>query len=338
MKLIADNTIKNVAQHFAAPTFTIDTFDKQAQRLTQPADILLCRAHKKIDANFLQCHRPKIVATASSGSDHIDKHFLQRFNIPWFDAKGANAQAVCDYVLHLLFHPLFPVKKPKIAIIGVGFVGQALQAALKSLEIPFVCYDPPRSQREVSFISDDIQAVYECNVISLHVPLITAGAHSTYHLVNQQFLSKLKANSVVINASRGGVLQESIMPLFPNLHFCLDVFETEPFIRSEVINNCLFATPHIAGHTIEAKARCLTWLYQKVSQHFKLAQNKHISIDRAIHYQRSQLKFNYDPYLDTYKLKAQPDSNQFQYLRNQHTFRHELCAQDRQASDVEQTV
>jgi erythronate-4-phosphate dehydrogenase len=338
MKLIADNTIKNVAQYFAAPTFTIDPFDKQAQYLTQSADILLCRAHKKIDAAFLHQHRPKVVATASSGSDHIDKQFLQKYDIPWFDAKGANAQAVCDYVLHLLFHPKFPIKKPKVGIIGVGFVGQALKNALKNLGIPCVCYDPPRAMREANFVSDDLQAVYECNVISLHVPLITTGADATHHLINEKFLSNLQANSVVINASRGGVLQESVMPLFPNLHFCLDVFETEPFIRPEVIKNCLFATPHIAGHSIEAKARCLSWLYQKVSEHFGLAPDKHISMERAIRYQRDQLKFEYDPYLDTCKLKAQPDSNQFQYLRNHHTFRHELFSEGRQASSVEKTV
>lgn len=326
LTVLADKSLPLVSKIFNGKDFELSSFDGH-QALPHSADIIICRAHTKVNQQFLGRHRPQLIATASSGSDHLDKAFLKQQNIRWLDAIGCNAQSVCDYILHLLYHPKLNEQGTKVGIIGVGHVGTQLNKTLSLRNYQTVLYDPPRQLNDANFQSAPFEALFDCNIISLHVPLKIKGINKTKNLIDEAFLSKLNAGTVIINTSRGEVIKENIIPQYRQLHFCLDVFQNEPSINKTTVEHCLFATPHIAGHAIEAKQRAITMLYNKICQQFKLKptanafdelnQNNDILL-------KQHLSFNYDPMSDTQSLKQDCSIENFLKLRKAHNKRHEL--------------
>jgi erythronate-4-phosphate dehydrogenase len=146
-----------------------------------------------------------------------------------------------------------------VGIIGVGAVGSHLERLLRKLSIHYEMYDPPRSVRESRFESCSITDLNECNILSFHTPLERNSSHPTFHLFDQVdgFWSKRQIG--IINAARGGVLNEKLhLERIDNGlldHLILDVWENEPIYSTSVRQKCLLATPHIAGYSFEAKLR-----------------------------------------------------------------------------------
>ena len=157
----------------------------------------------------------------------------------------------------LVFSCLKPEwQQSRVGIVGCGNVGGRLYQKLCSLGIECQVYDP-------FFTTDQIpdlvtfEEVLQCDIISLHTPLTAAGDFPTYHMFNQQVLDQLKPNSLLINASRGAVIDNSALvqtlkqqnkPLV-----ALDVWESEPQINTELLDLVSVATPHIAGYTNRVK-------------------------------------------------------------------------------------
>lgn len=327
MKLFIDKSLPIIEALFNEEFYELIFFDKQTQCLTEDVDVIICRAHTKIDANFLNGFETKLVASATSGTDHLDKHYLKQHNIHWVDAVGSNAKSVSDYVIHLLHHPKIKITGKTVGIIGVGHVGSNLNNDLNALGFNTVLYDPPRAILDSQFKSCKLEALFQCDVISLHVPLYTAGENSTYQMINKDFLNQCQTDCLIINTSRGEVLNEQDVLTNTSLHFCLDVYCNEPEIRPELIHKCLVSTPHIAGHAIEAKQRSMVILHQKINIYLGKTFNNHIfnhllSSPKALSQQK--LNFSYDPFLETNALKSAPFKSTFQLLRQNHTYRHEL--------------
>src|SRR6185437_9999384 len=115
----------------------------------------------------------RYVATASSGSDHLDLDYLQSRHIQAFDARGSNADAVGDYVISCLayLHKL-KINTGKLAgIIGMGFVGTNVYKRLKSLGYDIITYDPPKAKIDPQYISDKLEDLYSCDILFIHAKL-----------------------------------------------------------------------------------------------------------------------------------------------------------------------
>ena len=105
MKILADATLSNLDIAFPSPfQFFLYHNSEELSLLLSQADILLCRSTLKVDRTLLRYHCLQVVATASSGYDHIDVAYLKTQNISLMDANGSNAIAVGDYVLSVLAH------------------------------------------------------------------------------------------------------------------------------------------------------------------------------------------------------------------------------------------
>lgn len=325
MKICVDESLPLIKNLFNKEQFNISYFNKNTKQMSCDTDIVLCRAHSQINKIFLNGFKPKLIASATSGSDHIDKDFLEQNKISYIDAIGSNATSVCDYILHLLHHPKLHLNGKKIGIIGIGHVGSKVNIALSALGFETVLYDPPRAAKENTFKSHALKKLYECDVITLHVPLEKNGKYKTANLINNNFLSKLRAKSVIINTSRGEVLCEDAILNNMHLIYCLDVFKNEPYINTEVIRQCKFATPHIAGHAIEAKKRAVVMLFKKIVAFFEMPAQT-TSYDHLLKLEQANQNYNfiYDPMLETKKLKLKPNAETFLTLRKSHTTRHEL--------------
>ncbi len=92
----------------------------------------------------------------------------------------------------------------------------------------------------------------ECDVITFHTPLTHTGDYPTYHLCDASFLAQCKPNALIINAARGGVVDEQAL-LASGREYVLDTWENEPHIDLEVLRHARLASMHIAGYSMMGK-------------------------------------------------------------------------------------
>jgi len=120
-------------------------------------------------------------------------------------------------------------------------------------------------------IENDLFTKNNIKLISLHVPLVKGSqldtaAFSTHHLIGKSCLENLTNEAIIINTSRGGVLDESVfLELDHKLNLISDVFENEPNINKDFLDKNLFATPHIAGHSQYARYQMTKMAYENVA-------------------------------------------------------------------------
>ncbi len=239
------------------------------------ADILLVRSVTKVNSALLAGNqRLKFVGTATIGTDHLDTNYLKARGIPFSNAPGCNAQSVVEYVLSCLFL-LSEIRQQAmqswtVGVVGVGQIGRRLVKALTALEVKVLQCDPLRAAAEPDFLQVPFAELsQQVDVLCLHVPLVRDGEHATYHLLNETALQALPSHVAIINACRGEVIDNRALlkhqQQMPRDLF-LDTWEGEPAILQELVPHCHIATAHIAGHSIEGKARGTEMLYQMVCQ------------------------------------------------------------------------
>ncbi|WP_395342456.1 4-phosphoerythronate dehydrogenase [Ningiella sp. W23] len=245
-------------------------------------EALLVRSTTKVDAKLIEsAPNLEYVATATAGFNHIDIQALRQRSIKWYAAGGCNARAVAEYVTCGLFklsvkHD-FDLLSKSVGIVGVGNVGSALSSMLQSIGMKVVEYDPPRAQRDEHFESAPFDDVLKCDVISLHVPLVTQGDFPTLHMFNKQILNRLYPDQILINACRGEVLSNAdLLECFEqNAHsmprLILDCWEGEPCIDKRLLPYLSFATAHIAGHSLEGKANGTEMVYRDLCRHLNIS-------------------------------------------------------------------
>jgi erythronate-4-phosphate dehydrogenase len=272
------------AQHYFAKLGNLQSYS--SQQITADdlhnVDVLLVRSTTKVNEALLHsASRLRFVATATAGSDHLDKDYLHSRSIPWSSAAGCNAIAVAEYVLSCLMvkfaDDLPQLKQLTVGIVGAGHVGSALNERLGILGIKTKLCDPPleKTGDPRDFVS--IDEICRCDVISLHVPYISSGEFATLHMFDSERLSRLKQHQILINACRGEVIDNQAalrrmqQPAPPVL--MIDVWENEPSIDFNLLPFTDVATAHIAGHSLEGKARGTFMLYQQLCAFMGIEEN-----------------------------------------------------------------
>ena len=267
------------------------------------ADVLLVRSITKVSEDLLQYNKKlSFVGTATIGVDHVDQDYLSQRNVKFHSAPGCNAVSVAEYVLSALVilaeRYLFSLADLTVGIVGAGNTGSRLSEKLTALGIKHVLCDPLLSENtkgakntkgvvedndQRNFVS--LEQALKCDVISLHVPLTyesdNAGEHATYHLLDKEKLAQLNENQILINACRGEVIDNQALLEIKQagqlFKLVLDVWEAEPNILMALIPYCEITTAHIAGYSLEGKARGTEMLYQALCQQLNIVPNKQLS-------------------------------------------------------------
>ncbi len=272
MKIFADENMPLVQQFFAR-FGDVTLFDgrKVTANELADADVLLVRSVTRVDQVLLaENSKLKFVGTATIGMDHLDQSWLQQQGIPFCNAPGCNARSVVEYVLSSLFWLAekyqWSLQHKTVGIVGAGNIGQRLAELLQTLQIPVLLCDPQRAEQENTFVHTPFEELCrKADILTFHVPLNNIGTWSTRHLLNQQTLELLKPDCALINASRGAVIDNTALLQSLQLHprpLVLDVWENEPDILKALLPFCDIATAHIAGHSVEGKARGTEMLFQ----------------------------------------------------------------------------
>lgn len=238
------------------------------------ADALMVRSVTKVNEALLAGKAIQFVGTATAGTDHVDRAWLQQAGIGFSAAPGCNAIAVVEYVFSALLmlaeRDGFALTDRTVGIVGVGNVGGRLQKRLEALGIKTLLCDPPRAEQgdEGDFRTLD-ELVEEADVLTFHTPLYKEGRYKTLHLADEALIRRLKPGSVLINACRGPVVDNgallACLQSGQALSVVLDVWEPEPDLNLALLDRVDIGTPHIAGYTLEGKARGTTQVFEAYS-------------------------------------------------------------------------
>ena len=238
------------------------------------AQALMVRSVTRVNASLLSGTAVKFVGTATAGTDHVDQAWLDEAGIGFSAAPGCNAIAVVEYVFSALLmlaeRDGFTLKDRTVGIVGVGNVGSRLQARLEAWGVRTLLCDPPRAERGDAGDFRPLEAlVREADILTFHTPLFKEGPYKTLHLADDALISALKPGTILINACRGAVVDNAALltrlEAGQDLSVVLDVWEPEPDLNVELLKRVDIGTPHIAGYTLEGKARGTTQVFEAFS-------------------------------------------------------------------------
>ena len=273
--------------------------EEELLEIVKDYDGLIVRNKTQINKDILSnAKNLKFIGRLGVGLDNIDTEFCKTKNIHVQPATGMNADSVAEYVISSsmslikkipMFHngtvkgdwPRTIIKSAEIngkciGIVGFGTIGRKVADYSLKNGLNVLAYDPyikKLDDNEKNYKLSSLEDVFKnADIISLHLPL----TEETKNLINKSSFSKMQRQPIIINTSRGSVVNENdlIDAYDQNLisGFALDVFENEPIkkdlyerITSEM--NCIL-TPHISGVTTESNIRVSNFIVKKAIDFF----------------------------------------------------------------------
>ena len=278
MKVVCDDKIpflKGVLEPYAEVVYLPG--GKITRADVRDADAVIVRTRTICNEALLQGTKVRHITTATIGYDHIDTVWCETHGIKWVNAPGCNSGSVRQYIASVLVtlaqRYSLNLEDMTLGVVGVGNVGKKVARMASALGMKVLLNDPPRSINEgpEGFVSLQ-QVMQEADVITVHVPLEKGGDFPTFHLFDEQALSSLRKRGFLINSSRGEVVDNKALSEALTLHkltgAVLDVWENEPDLPADLLQQVALATPHIAGYSADGKANGTAACVQYLSRQF----------------------------------------------------------------------
>ncbi len=282
IKIVSDANIPFVEEVFSS----FGTLDLVPGHEITPStlfdvDVLIVRSVTSVDESLLAGSAVRFVGSATAGIDHIDHEFLNRCGIGWANAPGCNAESVVEWVLAALFYLSqlnnTPVLESTLGIVGCGEIGGRLARRATALGFRVLANDPPRAREAAEkdgrshFVS--LKTLLEqSDIVSLHVPWLDDGPDATENLIGESELEWMKKGAWILNTSRGGVVNESL--LIDSIRegklgaSAVDVWKGEPRPNQKLQELVDICSPHIAGYSRDAKRNCIQTIADRVASYF----------------------------------------------------------------------
>jgi erythronate-4-phosphate dehydrogenase len=271
MRIVADENIPFVQEAFGGLGEVLPRPGRAISRAeVADAELLLVRSVTKVNAALLDGTRVRFLATATIGTDHLDEAYLRARGIAYASAPGCNANSVAEYVTAALLVLAetrgFRIDEHTLGIIGHGNVGKKVEQKARALGMTCVLNDPPLARQTGDPKYRPLDEIFGCRIITVHVPLTKTGPEATRHLVDNAFLDRVQAGAIIINTSRGAVVNGHALRRSLESgkagEAVLDVWEGEPNIDTELLTDCAIATPHIAGYSFDGKVNGTRQIYE----------------------------------------------------------------------------
>ncbi|GIW23261.1 MAG: hypothetical protein KatS3mg068_2268 [Candidatus Sericytochromatia bacterium] len=282
--LVLDNVDSSAIEILKKNNFDVDVknnlSNQDLENIISNYDVLIVRSQTKVTKSVIEKGKNlKIIARAGVGLDNIDVNSAKEKNIKVINSPSGNTISAAEHTLGLILaisrNIAFADKSMKegkwernkfvgyelnnktLGIIGFGKIGSHLAKICKVIGMNILAYDPyiknleDEKMKLVSF--DDV--IQNSDYITLHLPL----TEETKNLINIEIFRKMKKSAILINCSRGGIVNEDdlYIALKENIikGAALDVFENEPLKDSKLIElgNKILLTPHLGASTYEAQ-------------------------------------------------------------------------------------
>ena len=227
----------------------------------------------------------KVIGRTGVGYDSVDVEAAVRAGIPVVVTPGANNRSVAEHAVGMMFaisknfvegqnemkvgnwkirdaKKAFELLGKKVGFIGMGAIGKEAQKICRGIGMITAGYDPFLSRENIEelgceYYSDYKEMLKDCDMISVHVPLLD----STRNMIGKEELASMKQTAVIINCSRGGIVNEAALTDALNQGVIAgagtDVFEEEPPSPDSPLLNAknLLYSPHSAAQTRESVIR-----------------------------------------------------------------------------------
>ncbi|MFL0799959.1 MAG: 4-phosphoerythronate dehydrogenase [Agarilytica sp.] len=249
------------------------------------ANVLLVRSVTNVNAALLKDSDVGFVGTCTIGVDHLDTEYLSEHGVTFTSAPGCNAFAVVQYVVSVLSTlglldslgetpgGTSYITSKSVVIVGGGNVGGRVYDALTKIGFSCRIVDPFLNERCGRQLADP-SCIASADIVCLHTPLTNSGVHPTHHMFGVTELNNLKKGAVLINAGRGGVVDNNALKQVLNtrsdLRVVLDVWENEPEIDTELLESITIGTPHIAGYSFEGRLMGALMIFDELTAYLSL--------------------------------------------------------------------
>ena len=278
-------------------TINIDltkSFTSQKSLLKDVEFIMLCGSVLS-DEIIEEPDNVRLIQLLSAGWDFLNIPLIKKLNLPVSNNGGANSWAVSDHTIMLIlsiYHHLVEVDKgtragkwgypldgtnvfelsgKKVGLLGLGNIGKQVAKRLMPFETQIQYHDLTRLNKDEEDILSinyvDLETLFSTSdIISIHVPLVD----STYHLVGKNLIDLMKPSSVIVNTSRGSIIDEKyLIETLINKRIAgagLDVFEQEPIENNNplLLMENVIVTPHSAGNNWDAWSRRAKFGYSNI--------------------------------------------------------------------------
>jgi len=260
------------------------------------ADALIVRNRSRVDEDLLQAAPGlRVVGRLGVGLDNIDVPACARRGIEVIPATGANARAVAEYVIGTAMvllrgycagsaatgaggWPRAALSQGReiagkcLGLVGFGGIGRLTAGLAQALGMQVIAHDPLLAPDDAAWSQAGVrparldEVLAQADVVSLHVPL----TEQTRGLIGREALSRMRPNAVLINTSRGGIVDEAALSEALKAGrlagAAIDVFVQEPLPGGGPLADApnILLTPHIAGVTTESNVRVSSLIAERV--------------------------------------------------------------------------
>jgi len=278
---VADNCVEKLKQ--GGHELVFKTEKKTPEELAEiiPGyDAVIVRSATKVRKVAIDAaDQLKIIVRAGVGLDNIDCDYAQSKGVKVSNTPTASSAAVAELALAHMFalYRFIPqanitmrqgewnkkqykgreLSGKTLGIIGFGNIGKTLAKKALALGMNVIAYDPyvDSTKLNVNIMEKD-EVLQNADIVSLHIP----HTKETHYLIDEDALSLMKNNAILINCARGGVVDEkALLEALKNDEIAgagVDSFEEEPTDNIDLVNNPkISVSPHIGAATKEAQAR-----------------------------------------------------------------------------------
>lgn len=277
---------------------------EEARERTKDADVVILNKVNINEASIGEAKKLKLVCVTATGTNNLDKEYLEKRGIEWRNVAGYSTETVAQHTFALLFYLLeklhyydqyvkseryigdttfthFAKVFHEIAgktwgIIGLGNIGQRVADIAKLFGCRVIYYSTSGKNNQEGYERVDFDTLLkESDIVSVHAPL----NENTKDLMNEAAFEKMKSTAIFLNLGRGPIVVEKDLAdaLKRNVIAAagLDVLSVEPMSRDNPLREIkdserLIITPHIAWASIEARTRLMEIILGQIKEYFNL--------------------------------------------------------------------
>ena len=272
------------------------------ERVTD-ADVIILNKVLINEESIGTAEKLKLVCVTATGTNNLDKDYLEKRNIAWRNVAGYSTQSVAQHTFALLFYLLEKlkyydeyVKEDRYTndvsfshfeerfceiygktwgIIGLGNIGRRVASIAEAFGANVIYTSPSGSAPQEGYHQVDLDTLLsQSDIVSVHAPL----NEYTENLMNAEAFAKMKSSVIFLNLGRGAiVVEKDLAEALENgiiRAAGLDVLSVEPMSEDNPLRQIkdsrkLFITPHIAWASIEARTNLMNIIYHQIVEFFK---------------------------------------------------------------------
>lgn len=266
------------------------------------ADVIILNKVPINETTIGGAEKLKLVCVTATGTNNLDKDYLERAGIAWRNVAGYSTESVAQHTFAMLFYlyenlsyydsyvkqgryindKMFThfdsvfseISGKKWGIIGLGAIGKRVAEIATCFGCEVQYYSTSGKNHDPAYQEVDFDTLLRTSdIVSIHAPL----DDNTYHLMDKEAFAKMKSNAFLINVGRGPIIVEEDLKYALEHHLIqgagLDVLDVEPMSETHPLKDFkdsgrLLITPHIAWASVEARTNLMDIIYYQIQEFF----------------------------------------------------------------------